>query len=103
MELDNPEDGKIPVQTLGPGDDLGWSWLIPPYYMQFSARALEPTKVIFFYGTELRERCQEDAAFGYELMKRAAAAMSGCFNATRRQLLQQVNDQRNNLPAAVNM
>ena len=27
----------IPIQTLGPGDDLGWSWLFPPYLMHFSA------------------------------------------------------------------
>jgi CRP-like cAMP-binding protein len=40
----------IPIQTLGPGDDLGWSWLFPPYYMHFSARALEPTTTIFFMG-----------------------------------------------------
>jgi hypothetical protein len=29
----------IPIQTLGPGDDLGWSWLFPPYdYALHSSR-----------------------------------------------------------------
>lgn len=93
-ELDNPEGGKVPIQTLGPGEDLGWSWLFPPYNMRLSARAIEPTKVIFFYGTELRERCEEDPVFGYELMKRAAGAMLKCLNATRQQLLKRLNDVR---------
>lgn len=92
LELDNPEDGKVPVQTLGPGEDLGWSWLFPPHFMRSSARALEPTKVLFFYGTELRERCEQDPVFGYELMKRAAGAMLQSLKATRRQLLKRVNN-----------
>jgi len=29
-------------------------------------------KAIFFYGTRLREQCEQDPAFGYELMKRTA-------------------------------
>ena len=40
----------IPIQTLGLGDDLGWSWLFPLYSMHFTARALEPTTTIFFMG-----------------------------------------------------
>ena len=24
--------GICPIQTIGPGDVLGWSWLFPPYY-----------------------------------------------------------------------
>ena len=35
--------GTILIQTIGAGDVLGWSWLFPPYYWHFDARALEPT------------------------------------------------------------
>ena len=56
---------EIPIQKLGPGDDLGWSWLFPPYSLHFSARALEPTTTIFFYGTRLREQCENDHELGY--------------------------------------
>lgn len=55
------------------GEVLGWSWLFPPYYWHFSARALAPTDAMFFYGTRLREQCEQDPAFGYDLMKRIAA------------------------------
>ena len=81
------EDGTmIPIQTLGPGDDLGWSWLFPPFTLHFSARATERTKAIFFYGTRLRERCEADHDLGYELMKRVAEVMVERLQATRRQL-----------------
>ena len=65
-------EGTLDIQTVGPGDVLGWSWLFWPYTWRFDARALEPVKAIFFYGTRLREHCEEDPLFGYELMKRVA-------------------------------
>src|SRR5258708_17695410 len=36
------DKGQMPVQTLGAGEVLGWSWLFPPYYWHFDARAIEP-------------------------------------------------------------
>ena len=49
---------------------LGWSWLFPPYAWHFTARALEETDAIFFYGTILREYCEKDHSLGFELFKR---------------------------------
>ncbi len=65
----------IPVQTVGPGEVLGWSWLFAPYYWHFNGCALEPTEAIFFYGTRLREKCEQDTDFGYELMRRVVAIL----------------------------
>src|ERR1035438_6565 len=31
LESEKEDRNVIPVQTLGPGDALGWSWLFPPY------------------------------------------------------------------------
>jgi len=78
----------VEIQTIGAGDILGWSWLFPPYYWNFEARAIEPLKAIFFYGTRLLEKCEEDPAFGYELMKRMSAVMLQRLQATRRELLE---------------
>lgn len=81
------ERGTMTIQTLGDGDVLGWSWLFPPYYWQFGARALEATDAIFIYGTPLREECESDHELGYELMKRVSGVMLERLQATRRQLL----------------
>ena len=66
---------------------LGWSWLFPPYVWHFTARAVEPVRAIFFYGTWLRERCDADPALGYELMKRTTAVVIRRLQAARQQLV----------------
>ena len=81
----------IPIQTLGPGDDLGWSWLFAPYSMHFTARALEPTTTIFFYGTRLREQCELDHELGYQIMKRIAEVTTQSLRATQRRLMQYID------------
>ena len=76
----------VVLQTIGRDDVLGWSWLFPPYYWHFDARATEPTKAIFFYGTWLRENCERDHDFGYEMMKRMSAIIIARLQATRKKL-----------------
>lgn len=90
LESDGREQDPILVQKIGAGDVLGWSWLFAPYYWHFNARttSVQPTKAIFFYGTRLREICEEDACFGYELMKRIASVVIQRLQATRKELLQ---------------
>jgi CRP-like cAMP-binding protein len=75
------------VETIGSGDLLGWSWMFPSYVWQFTARALEPTTAIFFYGVILREYCQKDRSLGYELLKRMSAVMLRRLQAARKQML----------------
>ncbi len=79
--------GMTPIQTIGVGEALGWSWLFPPYFWHFDARALEPIEAIFLYATPLREECECDHELGYELLKRMAEVMLTRLQATRRQLL----------------
>jgi len=69
--LGNP----VGIDTIGAGDLLGWSWMFPPYVWHFTARAVETTEAIFFYGTILREYCERDSSLGYELFKRMAPIM----------------------------
>src|SRR3954451_13956109 len=46
IETDVPGRGAVPLETLGDGDLVGWSWLVPPYRSAFTARAVEPAHVI---------------------------------------------------------
>ena len=81
------DKGSTLIQTIGAGDVLGWSWLFPPYFWHFNARALEPTDAVFIYATPLRDECEFDHELGYELMKRMAEVMMRRLQATRKQLL----------------
>ena len=80
--------GRVEIQTIEAGDVLGWSWLLPPYYWQFDARAITPTKAIFFYATPLRDEAENDHELGYELYKRISGVMLKRLQATRRRLLE---------------
>ena len=87
VELFAAERGALTILTIGPGEVLGWSWLVPPYRWKFDARALEPTRAIALDGKCLRAKAEQDHDLGYELLKRVAHIMEERLQATRLQLL----------------
>ena len=87
VEIYSPERGALTVQTLGEGEVLGWSWLVPPYQWRFDARAIELTRAIAMDGKCLRTKCEEDHDLGYELLKRISRITTERLEATRLQLL----------------
>ena len=87
LSSSNAEGREAVVQTIGAGDVLGWSWLFPPYYWNFDARAVEPVEAVFFYGTRLREECETNHDLGYELLKRMSTVIIHRLQSARRQLL----------------
>jgi CRP/FNR family transcriptional regulator, cyclic AMP receptor protein len=87
LEIFAPPRGSVTVQTIGEGEILGFSWLIPPYRWRFDARALELTRAIALDGKCLRTKCEEDRDLGYEFLKRFAHIVEQRLQATRLQLL----------------
>ena len=87
LEIFTSDRGPITIQTIGEGDVLGWSWLIPPYQWHYDARVIEPTSAIALDAKCLRIKCEEDHDLGYELLKRFAHVITQRLEATRLQLL----------------
>jgi len=87
VELLIPQRGYTTLQTVGEGDVLGWSWLMPPYRWRFGARTLQPTRALAFDGKCLRTKCEEDHDLGYELLKRFTFMVTERLEASRLQLL----------------
>jgi len=87
VQIQGAERGPITVQTIGEGDVLGWSWLIPPYRWRFDGKALELTRAIALDGKCLRTKSEEDHDLGYELLKRFAGIIVERLEAARLQLL----------------
>ncbi len=87
LEVYFPGRGSVPLETVGSGEMLGWSWLIPPYRWGFDARALEMTRAIAFDGKCLRGKCEQDHEMGYDLVKRVASSLGQRLDATRIRLL----------------
>ena len=87
LESGSNSGKTVVLETIGAGELLGWSWMFPPYCWQFTARAIEPTTAIFSYGTILREFCERDSSFGYELFKRMAPVMIKRMQSARAKML----------------
>ncbi len=87
LEMFVPQQGGLTVETLDPGEPLGWSWLVPPFRTHLDARTLLRTHTIAFDATCLRGKCEDDPALGYELMKRFVPVMVNRLQATRFRLL----------------
>lgn len=89
VALESPGNANelVTIDTIGAGDLLGWSWLFPPFKWHFTARAVEPTNAIFFYGTVLREYCDADPSLGFELFKRMSEVMIKRLQSARTRLL----------------
>lgn len=79
-------DHMLRVQTLGPGDEFGWSAVLMGRGKYFQARALEPMQTLAFDGAQLIAACRSDTGFGFELMYRMLGVVSERLQATRLQL-----------------
>ncbi|MCC6863064.1 MAG: Crp/Fnr family transcriptional regulator [Bryobacterales bacterium] len=79
---------SLRIQTLGKGEELGWSSLLAPTPgKQFQARALEPVEALVFDGARLRRACDEECSFGYAMMRSLLKVVASRLQATRIQLL----------------
>jgi CRP/FNR family cyclic AMP-dependent transcriptional regulator len=95
LELYVPGREPLVIETLEPGDVVGWSWLFPPYRWALDGRAHGECHLITFDGVCLRAKCEGDHDLGYALMSRFALDLVGRLQATRLQLA----DVYGNVPA----
>jgi CRP-like cAMP-binding protein len=82
-----PVRGHLTIETAGPGELVGWSWLIPPYRWHFTGRAVDPVRAVRFDGACLRRKAEEDPELGYALTTRFAQMLVARLRATQFQLM----------------
>jgi CRP-like cAMP-binding protein len=87
LDLAIPGRGQVVVQTLGRGDVLGWSWLVPPYRWQFGAVAVQSTTLTELDTAQLQAVAEQDPRFGYTLMLALFGSLAHRLQATRARLL----------------
>jgi CRP/FNR family cyclic AMP-dependent transcriptional regulator len=81
------ERGAVPIQTVGPGEVVGWSWLLPPYRWQFDARAIDAVQGLVFNADGLRQQCEQDHELGFHLLRQLVAVIASRLAASRVQRL----------------
>ncbi len=87
LQFTAPGRGAITFQTVGEGEIVGVSWLIPPYRWSNDAKAIELTRAIAIDATCLRQKCEADHDLGYEMMKRFMPILIQRLQAARLQVL----------------
>ena len=87
LEVDVPGRGEVVVQTLGAGDLLGWSWLVPPYRWHFAATAVDAVSTYEFDTESLRAQAESDTGFGYHLALGLVEQLVARLQNTRARLL----------------
>jgi CRP/FNR family transcriptional regulator, cyclic AMP receptor protein len=87
MEIFVPHRGAVRIETIGDGDLLGWSWLVPPYRCHLDARALDNVHTVAFDAACLRGKAEKDPVLGYELLKRFVPVIVERLQATRVRML----------------
>jgi CRP-like cAMP-binding protein len=70
LETRRPNGKSRTVQTLGEGDVLGWSWLVPPYRWTYDCVALDDVSAIEIDAVQLRDAVEQDCAFGHAILLR---------------------------------
>ncbi len=87
IETDVPDQGRVIMNTLGPGQFFGWSALFPTERKMAWTRATQPTKTIVFNAKQLQTAWQTDHKLEYAVIRRAGRDMIERIKAIRQQLI----------------
>lgn len=87
LEMLSADRPRTTIQTLGPGEVLGWSWLFAPHRWRLDARALKPTRVLGVGAGHLRATLEERPADGYRFLLRLLPVIAQRLENTRLQLM----------------
>ncbi|MCS6784979.1 MAG: cyclic nucleotide-binding domain-containing protein [Candidatus Caldarchaeum sp.] len=82
-----PGRGEFRFETLGPGEVLGWSSLVPPYRKTAGATVVENTLAISFDSEKILRMIEEDKSFGCEIYKKIVEIVGDRLKAARLRLL----------------
>lgn len=87
LELPSGAGPPVTIGTLGPGEILGASWIVPPYRWNSDARVVEQVRAIALDAVCLRGKCEDNPALGWDLMKRFVPVMVARLQAARLQAM----------------
>jgi CRP-like cAMP-binding protein len=87
LEICAPGQGCKRIQTIGPGELLGWSPVLSQGPMTATARAIVPARLAVLDAAQVVALCQRDPAFCLTFLWRTAEALASRLNATRLQML----------------
>lgn len=92
LELYLHERGTATVATVGPGEILGWSWLMPPHRWRFDAVARTDVAAVALDAATVLAACEGDPRLDRVINRRIALTLASRLEAARHQLLDVYSD-----------
>ena len=83
-----PGRGDIVIETIGPGEVLGWSWLRPPHRWHFGAVVADDLRAVELDAHVVRELMAEAPDFGLEISGRLLDVVAERLQAARHRLVE---------------
>lgn len=87
LDLRVPGRDRLIVETLGPGDELGLSWLMRSARWQFGAIAQAAADLYEISSATLTDLCESDHELGYQLTRKLLTTAVGRLQAARIRIL----------------
>jgi CRP/FNR family transcriptional regulator, cyclic AMP receptor protein len=87
LDVLEPGVGRLTIATLGRGDVLGLSWLVPPYQWQFGAVCMQPVRAFEFDARAVRAACAAHPELGCAIAMRFMTVAVRRLQTTRTRLL----------------
>ncbi|MCX4553488.1 cyclic nucleotide-binding domain-containing protein [Streptomyces sp. NBC_01267] len=87
LDLHVPGRQAAVVDTVGPGELLGWSWLLPPYVWHLGAQAVRTVDAEQYDATVVRALCEADPVFGRAMYRVVAEVVAARLRGSRTRLL----------------
>jgi CRP-like cAMP-binding protein len=87
LEAREPGCPPTPIDSLGPGEVVGWSWLSAPYRWHFDVRASGPVRAVAIEAEALRVAMTGDDHLASQLLRRFTAVLIRRLQATRHRML----------------
>ncbi|WP_333909839.1 CBS domain-containing protein [Streptomyces sp. ACA25] len=79
---------RAPVlETVGAGELLGWSWLVPPHQWRFGAQAKGAVEAHEFDAAAVRDLTEQDPAFAAALLRQVTEALAHRLAGARERVL----------------
>ena len=75
------------INSPGPDDLVGWSWILPPATWRYDVRVTEDVSAIAFDAECVRKKCDEDFEFGYYVYREILKIVIERLMASRIQML----------------
>lgn len=87
LEMTSPGKHPMVIETLGPGDLVGVSWMFPPYRWNWRARTVGDTALVAFDAAEVRRHCEENHNLALKVTQVVSAEVAKRLQSTRIRLL----------------